>query len=397
MRSLSSDLIEKCRDDFPYLARATYLDNASVSPLGRSTMVAMAAHAELVVNDPGNAHIAAQPIYDRGRALAAEIVGGKRDRIAYVQNTSHGLSLVALGISWRRGDNVVVHDMEFPSNFHCWTQLEASGVEIRKVSALQGRLTTDDFREAVDGATRAIAVSQVQYYSGYRIDVAALGEICRQRGALLIVDGTQSIGALRLDVAAAGVDVICVSAHKWLAGPRGIGFMCLSDRAFEQITPKILGWRSVAEPFSFSRTLDLAPDGRRFESGCENGSGMMGLASRLEQIVDCGPEAIEQRVLDLAEHARLTCSKEDLSLPFEFAPTERSGITLIDIGGADPRHLMSHLKAQEIHVGIRNGMARLSANYYNTEAELERAIGAIAAFVRNPASPTPVNTNASAT
>jgi selenocysteine lyase/cysteine desulfurase len=389
MPGLSSDVIDKCRDDFPFLARATYLDNASVSPLGRSTMAAMMAHAELVVNGPGNAHLAAQPIYDRGRALAAKTVGGKEDRVAYIQNTSHGLSLLALGIGWRRGDNVVVHDMEFPSNLHCWTQLEASGVEIRRVRAREGRLTADAFREAIDRATRVVAVSQVQYYSGYRVDIATLGEICQRQDALLVVDGTQSIGALRLDTAAAGVDVVCVSAHKWLAGPRGIGFMCLSDRAFERITPRIVGWRSVAEPFGFSRTLDFAPDGRRFESGCENGSGMTGLASRLQQIDDCGPQAIEERVLELAEHVRLCCRKEGLSLPLDFSYAERSGITLIDIGGADPERLMSYLKAREIHLSIRGGMARLSANYYNTEAELDRAIGAISAFVRNPAAPLP--------
>jgi selenocysteine lyase/cysteine desulfurase len=228
-------------------------------------------------------------------------VGSYSKNIAFVQNTSHGLSLVALGLDWRPGDNLVVCAQEFPSNYLCWIQLEAKGVEIRQVSALDGRLDTDIIQQAMDGRTRVVAISHVQFYSGFRVDVAALGDSCQKCAALLVVDGTQSIGAIRLDVSASGVDVLVVSAHKWLMGPRGIGFASFSDRALERITPAIVGWMSVNDPFAFNRTLDHLPDARRFESGTPNGTGIFGLRERLAQIDELGIDWIEDRVLNLNE------------------------------------------------------------------------------------------------
>ena len=189
--------------------------------------------------------------YDRGRALAAKLVGSSAQSIAYVQNTSHGLSLVALGVDWQAGDNLVVCAEEFPSNYLCWVQLAERGVEIRRVSALDGRLEMDVFRQAMDERTRVVAVSHVQFHSGFRVDLAALGDICTKSSALLVVDGTQSIGAISLDVSTTGTDVLVVSAHKWLMGPRGIGFAKFSERALNRVTPAIVGWMSVNDPLRF--------------------------------------------------------------------------------------------------------------------------------------------------
>lgn len=380
--NMSHLAIRSVRQEFPYLDCATYLDNASVSPISARAVAAMADHTRFVAEDPARAHILAEPYYDRGRVLAAKLYGATKERISFVQNTSHGLSLVALGLDWRPGDNIAVHADEFPSNLHCWSQLEALGVTVRKVPGHVGGVTVDAFRQYVDNRTRIVAVSFVQYYSGFRVDISSLADVCRKMGALLVVDGTQAIGALGLDMHAAGVDVLCASAHKWLAGPRGIGFVAWSEKAFEQVKPRIVGWRSVAEPFLFKRTIDFAPDGRRFESGCENGAGMMGLSARLEEIAEFGTRPIEERVLALSTHACQYSEVLGLKPRYRFRGKDRSGIALIEVSNADPDRLVDHLRRQNIHVSVRGGAVRISANYYNDYFEIEHALNAVSECVR---------------
>lgn len=153
-----------------------------------------------------------------------------------------------------------------------------------------------------------VAVSHVQFYSGFRVDLAAFGEICRDNDALLVVDGTQSVGVQSLDMQADGVDVLVVSAHKWMLGPVGIGFISFSERSFGHIHPRIVGWLSVKDAFAFHRVLDFLPDARRLEPGTENGAGIFGLTKRLEEIDSVGMKQVEGYVLALG--AQDPCSGE---------------------------------------------------------------------------------------
>nr|WP_281351462.1 aminotransferase class V-fold PLP-dependent enzyme [Microvirga arsenatis] len=174
-----------------------YVDNASVSPLPRRVQAA-SEHCNTIISEQlRDAKEIAKPYFDRGRTLAAKLVGSSPQNVAYFQNTSHGLPLVALGVDWRPGDNLIVCAQEFPANYLCWIQLAAMGVEVRQVTSPGGRLEPDLIREAMDDRTRVVAVSHVQFYSGFRVDVSALGDLCSECGALLVVDGTQSVGALQ--------------------------------------------------------------------------------------------------------------------------------------------------------------------------------------------------------
>lgn len=370
--------VEDVRRDIPFLAKGIYVDNASVTPMTERVRRASREFDDLVCERLRESKAIAQPVFDRGRELAARLVGASPESIAYIQNTSHGLSLVALGLDWRAGDNLVVCDQEFPSNYLCWTQLESRGVEIRRIASPDGRVEPRQIRDAMDGRTRLVAVSHVQFYSGFRVDVAALGEICAPHGALLVVDGSQSIGALALDVGAAGVDVLAVSAHKWLMGPRGIGFASFSPRALAQVTPRIVGWLSVADPFAFRRTLDFLPDARRFESGTPNGAGIFGLAERLAEIDELGIDWIENRVLDLGEMLRDAALRSGIRLRYRFDRPSRSGISIVESRSAPVADVHAALTASGIFASIRNGAIRIAPHYYNTAGEMERIVAVMA-------------------
>ncbi|MQY50106.1 aminotransferase class V-fold PLP-dependent enzyme [Rhizobiales bacterium RZME27] len=371
---MHEELISQLRSDIPYIHDKIYVDNASVTPIPKRVQVASEHYNRIVSEKLREYRVASLPFFDKGRALAAKLVGSRPDNIAYVQNTAHGLSLVALGIDWRPGDNIVVCAEDFPSNFLCWVQLGELGVDVRQVGSRTGRIDVSDVREVIDSRTRVVSVSHVQFYSGFRVDVAALGEICAASGALLVVDGTQSTGAIKLDVGAAGVDVLVVSAHKWMMGPRGIGFASFSERALAAITPRVVGWLSVNDPFAFNRKLDFLPDARRFEPGTANGSGILGLVERLAQIDELGIDWIEERVLWLSTVLRERARQEGLELVYDFDGKTGSGINLLRRPGTPTLETHANLTANGIFASIRNDAIRISPHYYNTPDEIERIV-----------------------
>lgn len=371
--------LDAIRADIPFLQKGIYVDNASVSPVPTRVRLASERFNAIIAEQLRDARTLWTPVFDRGRALAAKLVGGAPQGVTYVQNTSHGLSLVALGLDWRPGDNLVVCDQEFPSNYLCWVQLEQQGVEVRRISSPDGRLTPDQVRRAMDARTRLVSLSHVQFYSGFRVDVAAVGQLCRDKGSLLVVDGTQSVGAVGIDVGAAGIDVLVASAHKWLMGPRGIGFAVFSTQALAQVTPRMIGWLSVNEPFEFKRTLDFLPDARRFEPGTPNGSGIFGLAERLAQLDDLGMPWIEGRVLDLNQQVCASAARHGLRPVYDFERPSRSGIALLKKEGRGAAELLAALNAHRIHASVRNGAIRVASHYYNTADEMERIVSVLAA------------------
>lgn len=370
----NSAILDEIRSGIPYLKNGIYVDNASVSPVPRDVHQACEQFNAIIGEQLRDAKELTKPHYDRGRALAAKLVGSSAHNITYIQNTSHGLLLVALGIDWKEGDNLVVSAQEFPSNYLCWVQLAAKGVEIRQITSDDGRIDADLIRTAINNRTRLVAISHVQFYSGFRVDVASIGSICRASGALLVVDGTQSVGALKLDVSKTGIDVLAVSAHKWLMGPRGIGFASFSDRALEVIKPSIVGWLSVNEPFAFHRRLDFLPDARRFEAGTPNGSGIFGLEKRLEQIDQLGIDWIESRVLELNELVCELASRNSIRPVYQFENNHRSGIALLQRADMNAVDLNNQLSANHIFASVRNGAIRIATHYYNTSDEIEEII-----------------------
>lgn len=367
------------RRDFPIVDRCIYVNHAAVGPISRRVRQAADERNDLHMEQIDRASELSAPTYRKGRELAAQLVGSKPERIAYVQNTSHGISLIANGTDWREGDNVVVPEMEFPSNYLAWKALASKGVTLRPWPLEQGRLTPEGLRELVDARTRVVAVSQVQFHNGFRCDLAAIGAVCRPQGALLVVDGTQSVGALAIDVADFGVDALVVSAHKWMLGPLGIGFMALSDRAFENLSVSTVGWLSVNEPFQFRRELDLLPTAQRFEPGTENGAGIYGLTARLEEIHEVSLAAIEAHILGLNEGLAAAIRNKGYTVTSPWGPGERSGILTFKHPTVTNEDLLGHLGEAGIQASLRNGAIRISPHYYNSEAEMEAIDSALPA------------------
>jgi cysteine desulfurase/selenocysteine lyase len=367
--------IDKVRAQFPAAETSIYFDHAAVGPISIAVSDAITAvthqHLTRGFQKTWRADI------ERVRGQVAALVGGHVDGVAFVQNTSFGISLAANGIDWADGDNIVLPQHEFPSNCYPWMNLAHRGVELRRVPAASGHADIDDIAAAIDGRTRAVSISYVQYSSGYRYDLAAIGELCHERDVLFVVDGTQAIGALAIDVQQCGVDLLAVSSHKWMLGPHGIGFAVCSDMALDRLRTDIVGWLTVREPFNFDDRLDLPTTAARFEPGTENLLGTFGLGGSIDLIERFGVGWIEQRVLTLTDHLCDALPRAGCRVISDRTAGNRSGIVVFAHHDVPNDVLHQRLTDAGVRCSVRGGGIRFSPHCYNTVDEIDAALAVI--------------------
>src|SRR5262249_43276910 len=245
--------------------------------------------------------------------------------VAFVKNTSEGVGFVAEGLPWRPGDNMVTAAEEYPANVYPWMNLQGRGVEVRRVASRGPRVELDDLRAAIDGRTRLVSLSFVEFASGFRNDLDAVGVLCRERGILFFVDAIQGLGVLPLDVGRTPVDFLAADGHKWMLGPEGAGlFFARRDRV-ELLHPVGVGWNSVVGALGFS-PLDfrLKPYAGRWESGTLNVGGILALGASLELLQAAGVEAVAARVLELTDHLCEGAARAGLRVYSSRRPAEGS-------------------------------------------------------------------------
>ncbi len=368
--------VEQFRRQFPVTERWAYLNHAAIAPLPVAAVERLCGLAHTVAETGDRRWPERNEEVGRVRRLAARLLGASAEHeVAFVQNTAEGLSAVAAGLDWRSGDNVVSARCEFPSNVYPWLGLSELGVELRRIPERNGRLDLDELLAQVDERTRVVALSWVQYASGFRSDLARIGAFCRERGILFAVDAIQGLGALTLDVERAQVDVCAAASHKWLLGPEGIAVLYVSDRVVERIRPRHAGWRSVAHWVEWERhQLDYARGALRFESGTLNVYGIHALGASLALLLAAGPEAVAARVLALAERVARGLGE----LGFDLASSRRPGETSGIVAAVHPRHsagsLVRRLAAGGAVVAERGGRLRVAPHFYNTEDEVDRLL-----------------------
>ena len=204
------------RAELPITNGCAYMNHAAVGPVPTSVVKAAADAMDLQSQDPDLMNRALTATNAKARSLGAQMLGAAEDRIAFIGNTSHGLSMIANGLDWHAGDQIVVSDQEFPSNFLIWAAQVAKGAALVNLPLRGGCLTPEALAEVITARTRVVAISHVQYHNGSRADIAAMADTVHRHDALLVVDGTQSIGAMQFDLDGWGADALVFSAHKWM-------------------------------------------------------------------------------------------------------------------------------------------------------------------------------------
>src|SRR5262249_11291054 len=223
------------------------------------------------------------------RALAAQLLNADPGEIAFVKNTSEGINFVAEGFQWRSGDNIVLAAEEYPSNQYPWLNQQYRGVEVRSVPSRGNRIAIDDISKAMDGRTRIVSLSFVEFASGFRNDLEAVGTMCRERGVFFFVDAIQGLGVFPLDVRRAPVDFLAADSHKWLLGPEGIGLFWIRKDLIDRLHPIDVGWNSVVDSLNFSKIdFRLKSDAGRWEGGAQNVAGIAAMGASLQLLLDFG-------------------------------------------------------------------------------------------------------------
>jgi cysteine desulfurase/selenocysteine lyase len=374
--------IEKIRKEFPVTEHRLFMDHARVAPLPRPVQAAITAFAEEAC-EQGTAHYGEWlKEIEIVRARFAKLINADPDEVAFVKNTSEGLSIVANGIDWKEGDNVVIPDIEFPANVYPWMNLKRRGVDVRFVKAVRGRVPFEQITAQVNSRTRVLSISSVEFNSGFRNDLKRIGEFCKEKGIYFCVDAIQSLGVIPMDVKEFNIDFLAADGHKWMLSVEGLGGFYISKRVLEDIHPAVVGWDSVIDSADYGNyDFTLKPDARRFEEGSCNTLGIYAFGAALALLEEEGIEHIEQRVLHLGDCILEYLRHGKFKILSSTEPGERSG-SVCFAGKMDYKKLASYLSEHKVIVSVRDNFVRLSPHFYNTEEEIDRFFTLLDEFLK---------------
>ncbi len=374
---LLKPLIEDYRREFPVTRSWIYCNHAAVAPI--SNRVANAIRGFVAdLNEYGAVHwktwaLNAQHTRER---IATLLHAGPKE-IAFVKNTSDGLSILSNGLDWKSGDKVVSIDSEFPSNVYPWLALKDRGVELVAIPERDGRVDLNELEDCLDSRTRVLTVSFVQYLSGFRIDLAAVGEMCRRRGIIFCVDAIQGMGAFEIDTDRQRIDFLAADAHKWMLGPEGIGVVFVSKRILERVKPSVLGWMSVEHFYDFDqREIRFRHGALRYECGALNNVGVYALAAAVDLLLEVGVENISKQILTITDSLCEGLAAKGYQVLGSRREGESSGIVSFQgsAHGMDARATHRRLEEAHISTAIRKGYIRVSPHFYNTVSEMEQLL-----------------------
>ncbi|TAN23000.1 MAG: aminotransferase class V-fold PLP-dependent enzyme [Acidobacteria bacterium] len=379
-------LLSEIRDQFPVSRHYAYFNHAAIAPVATSTRQAMEAHladqAEF-----GALHFMQWLETQEGvRATLGGLIGATAADIALTKNTTEGLLTIANGLAWRPGERVVTFECEFPANLYPWLALRGRGVN---VELLPTAALTDlnQVRAACRGA-KVLAISFVQYLSGFRAPLEAIGAICRETGTWLVVDGIQGLGAFPLDVTRCGIHALACGSHKWLTCPEGAGFLYVHPALLEQLTPPEPGWLSVDNYLDFDAAQRAAQTGimhwragaARFECGAVNRTVLLGMGAAIKLLLSAGADTAANHILDLGQRLADGLDQRGCTLALlSDDRSVRSGITSFQHPREEAASLVPRLEAAGILCSQRGPWVRVAPHLYNTPDEIDRLLAELPA------------------
>jgi cysteine desulfurase / selenocysteine lyase len=391
--------LNAARAQFPGLHDKVFLDAACCSLAPKVAVEAIEKFLDLAMTCPLNSsthhHMFMDEMRAKARPAAAGLINAHEDEIALVESTTHGLSLAANAIPLNRGDRVLISDLEFMQVAVPWVQRKKDGIEIDVVPHHAGEVRAQDFAERITPRTRVISLSSVQWTNGFRADLDAFSQLCRDRGIWLVVDAIQQLGAIPMDVHKTRVDILACGGHKWLNAPFGCGFLHINRDTLSRLTPPLAGYLDVQDPpggwghyfqtpsTTPVRDYDFVTIARRFETGgTGNYPGAAGLAASLEFIQDLGQGNIAKHILVLTDQLLAGLERLPVEIVTPRAHKNRSGIVTFSAGPAEQNvALMKQLQDQRILVSVRYtsnvGGIRVSSHFYNSEEDIDRLLAGI--------------------
>jgi selenocysteine lyase/cysteine desulfurase len=312
--------------------------------------------------------------YDGLRRAAARLIRAEPSEIALMKNTSEGIATVAMGLDWRPGDRIVAFREEFPANYYPWKRLEAKGIAVTWLSVED---SLERIEEACRGA-RLLSISFVQFLSGYRAPLEAIGEICRLNRCIYMVDAIQGLGAFPIDVRACGIDVLAADGHKWMLGPEGCAILYIRGELQDRVEPVEFGWTNVAGYNDYaSRDMALRQDAGRYEPGTLNTIGCYGLRAAIEFLLEVGPAEIAPVVQNLGDRIAAGVTARGCEVMGRRTPQTGAGIVTFRKPGIAAEEIVKRLRENGIATAARAGWVRTSPHFYVSADEIDSFLAAL--------------------
>ena len=364
--------------EFPWTGETTYLNNASTGPIPERT--------RRVLEEATAKRTAPHLLPDRdvqqsmgeARTLLARLINADPEEIALATSTSFGLALAARSLPLRKGDTVLISEREFPAVVYPWRMLEKQGIKVELAPTTAKGWPDEDFlvERLTDPSVRVLAVSWVQFSTGFRADLARLSAACRANGAFFIVDAIQGVGQLPLDVRQTPIDVLACGGQKWLLSPWGSAFVYVRRELIPTLEPAIVGWNAFAGTDDHSRLTEydmtFKPDARRYEVGSLPFQDFIGMVESLKMLLDLGVDRIAARNRSLREPLLDAASRGEIEITSPTDPVHDSSIVCVS-----PDHVAEtflQLKKNNVICALREGRIRLSPHCYNTVEEVEKVV-----------------------
>lgn len=363
-------------NEFPLDPQICYLNHAAVAPWPKRTSDAVSQFA-LENNTLGATHYPRwmSKEFELRQQLKALINAPSTDDIALQKNTSEGLSVIAYGLPWKEGDEVLITNQEFPSNRIVWESLAKFGVKVVEAD-ISGELPEQALIDGINKNTKLMSISSVQYGTGIRLNLHKLGEVCKKRNVLFCIDAIQSVGALETDVEAVHADFLVADAHKWMLGPEGIAVMYVAEAVRDKLEINEFGWHMVAKVGDYdAKSWEIARSARRFECGSPNMVGVHALSASLSLLLEAGIETVETAILENTRYLlELLAQRKDIQVISPFDSHRRAGIVTFMLDGQKSEDVFKHLKENNVICAHRGGGIRFSPHFYTPKTVLEKAV-----------------------
>ncbi len=367
--------VQKAREYFPYLKKdKIYFNHAATGPL--STVVLERLNKLFHERSEGSIDYYSEliKIIAENKIKLAELINSTPERIAFLDNTSNGINVLAQGIKWKKGDRILLNDIEFPANVYPFINLEKQGVIIDYVKSKNGKVLTEDILSMIKPDTRLVAISQVQFLTGYRADLKEIGNYCKDKNIIFSVDSIQGLGAITVDVQNENIDFISCGTQKWLLGLQGLSFIYVSEKLQDQMDQKNVGWLSVEDAWNLLEyNLKLKNSADRYQGGTLNETGLWALNGSLKLFNEFGWNNIEETVLDNSKYF-MNKLKEN-NIESILADCEKKNISgIVSLKSESAQKIFDKLTEKNIFLAVREGVLRFSPHFYNTKEEINKVV-----------------------
>ncbi len=366
---------QKARSYFPHLSNEMiYMNHAATGPM--STLVKEKLDSFILdkCENKIDDYLGYLKEAEKVKQGIAAMINSGPDRMAFTDSTTNGLNYLAQGLCLKKSDRIILNDIEFPANVYPFMNLQKEGIEIDFVKSSNGIVTAEDVISNIKPETKLVAISMVQFLSGYRVDLEKIGKICREKGIIFSVDAIQGLGALRLDIVKDKIDFISCGTQKWLLGLQGLAFIYISKELQERINPKYVGWLGVQDAWNLlDYKLELKSSSEGLQTGTVSVIGVYALSAALDLFNQFGFDEIEKEVIANTKYFMKKLDDIGLKPLLLNQPDERlSGI--VSIRSDESQKYFEALSSEKIFTAVREGVLRISPHFYNTTDDIDRVV-----------------------